>query len=139
MRAAERDHSPAGQQHVFAGRRVPAATFFFYLDAELSKPADKNVFAVFELILHQFQHKLKDSGSPVLGKTKLLVDGIGYLRFGQCHAQAPEKRIAAVFPLNGANLLKLFGFVNESVSPARLAWLRVNPHPWPKVPLEHKL
>jgi hypothetical protein len=101
MRASERYHSPAGQQHVLAGRRIASPALFLHLDTKLSEPAEENIFAILQLVLHQLQKKLQELGSLIFWKTKFLVNGICNFRFGQCHVRRlPEGEFAVTVPPN---------------------------------------
>jgi hypothetical protein len=101
MRASERYHPSTGQQHVLAGCRIASPAFFLHLDAKLSEPADKDVFAVFQLVLHQLQKKLQKLGRLIFRETKFLVNGICNFRFGQCHVRRlPEGEFAVIVPPN---------------------------------------
>jgi hypothetical protein len=115
VRATERNHSPAGQQHILAGRRIPAPAFPFGPDAKFSKSADENVFPIFELVLYQLQQKLHKFDGLVFGKTELLMDGIRNLRLGQGHVRRllSFKSFRSSLRIQ-ANLLKSFGFVKGS-------------------------
>jgi hypothetical protein len=93
MRASERHHSALIQYHVVSGGRVSSAAFILFLDTKLSESANQDILTFFQVAFDQFQQGFKHFGGFVFRVSKLLMDGINYHRFCECHrSPAPPQR-----------------------------------------------
>ena len=83
--ALKPNHPPRSQHQIFSGRRVSPSPFLFFFHIEFSKPGDHDTLAVFQCLLVDFNYRFKDFDRLVFGETKLVVDGICEMSFGDGH------------------------------------------------------